>query len=184
MKIPIVNEQDEVIGEEERSIIHQKGLLHREAHVCFVAPDGKIIFQKRGLNKETYPGLLDLTVGGHVDFANDSYEGTAEREAIEETGVNVAGKLIPVEKIRSESYDKVTHLTNNRFTTLFAYLFTEDIKDLKLEDEEALGFESYSIDQLENLSETEKKNFIGKVISPEFITLYKKIISLTHENQS
>lgn len=81
MKIPIVNEQDEVIGEEERSIIHQKGLLHREAHVIFITPDKKIIFQKRGLNKETYPGLLDWTVGGHVDSANDSYEQTAERES-------------------------------------------------------------------------------------------------------
>ncbi len=184
MKIPIVNEEDEVIGEEERSIIHKDGLLHREAHVIFVSKNNEIIFQKRGLDKETYPGLLDLTVGGHVDSANDTYEKTAERESLEETGIDVSGKLIPIEKIRSKSFDEVTKLINNRFTTIFAYLFSGDLKDLKLEDENALGFESYSIKQLENLSEDEKRNFIRKTISSEFIDLYKKAILKVNEKSN
>lgn len=176
MKIPIVNEKDEVIGEEERSVIHQQGIKHREAHVIFVSPDKKIIFQKRGLNKETYPGLLDITVGGHVDSVNDTYEQTAEREALEETGINVQGKLVFLDKKYFESYDQITNLRNNKFTSIFAYLYEDNIKDLKLEDEEALGFESYSIDELESLSEEQKGKFIGKTVSGEFIDLYKKAI--------
>jgi isopentenyldiphosphate isomerase len=184
VKIPIVNEQDEVIGEEERFTVHQKGLLHREAHVIFVTSDKKIIFQKRGLNKETYPGLLDWTVGGHVDSALDTYEQTATREAKEETGIDVSGQLILIEKLRSKSFDSSTNLINNRFTQIFGYLYKGDVKDLKLEDKEALGFEAYSLDQLENLSDEDKKKFIGKTISLESIDLYKKIIKKVNENQN
>jgi len=80
MRIPIVDEKDNIIGEEERSVIHQKGILHREVHVWFITPDRKIIFQKRKLGQETYPGLLDATAGGHVDRREDSYKNSAERE--------------------------------------------------------------------------------------------------------
>ena len=184
MKIPIVNEQDEIIGEEERLVIHQKGLLHREAHVIFITLENKIIFQKRGLHKETYPGLLDLTVGGHVDSINDSYESTAEREALEETGVDVRGKLVFIEKNKSKSFDNFTNLINYKFTTIFGYTYSGGIKDLRLEDGEALGFEVYSIRELEGLDEEGKNKFIPKIISSEYISIYKNTIFKLHETQS
>lgn len=165
MKIPIVNENDEIVGEEERSLVHQKGILHREIHVWFITPDNKIIFQKRGMNKETYPGLLDATVGGHVDSANHTYEETAERESYEETGVDVRGKLIEIEKTQSKSFDKVTNLVNNAFKTIYAYVFYGNISELKIEDKNGLGFESYSLEDIENLNEEQKKNFISSMVS-------------------
>ena len=48
--------------------MHKKGLLHPEIHVWFYTPDKEIIFQHRAKNKDTYPDLLDATVGGHVDI--------------------------------------------------------------------------------------------------------------------
>ena len=81
MKIPIVNENDEVIGEEERLIIHRDGLRHREIHAWLVTPERKFIFQKRGEHQETWPGYWDVTVGGHVDTEKETYEQTAERES-------------------------------------------------------------------------------------------------------
>ena len=62
--LEVVNEQDIVIGLESRSMIHQKGLLHREIHIWFITPEGEIIFQHRAKTKDTYPDKLDATVGG------------------------------------------------------------------------------------------------------------------------
>jgi len=65
--LEIVNENDEVIGLENRTKIHTEGLLHREIHVWFITPNGEIVFQHRAKDKDTYPDKLDATVGGHVE---------------------------------------------------------------------------------------------------------------------
>ena len=38
-KLNIVDENDEIIGEEARGKIHKDGLLHRETHVWFLTPN-------------------------------------------------------------------------------------------------------------------------------------------------
>ena len=75
-KLNIIDEQENIIGEETRENIHNQGLLHREVHVWFYTPKGEIIFQHREKDKDTYPDLLDATVGGHVEISLD-YENTA-----------------------------------------------------------------------------------------------------------
>jgi len=48
----------------------KKGCFIEKIHVWFVTPDGEIIFQRRAKDKDTYPDLLDATVGGHVEPGN------------------------------------------------------------------------------------------------------------------
>jgi isopentenyldiphosphate isomerase len=84
--LDVVDENDNVIGQEPRSKIHREGLFHREVHVLFITPNKEIIFQKRGINKDSYPGLLDATVGGHVS-QGETYETAALKEMEEETGI-------------------------------------------------------------------------------------------------
>jgi isopentenyldiphosphate isomerase len=111
----IVDENDNVIGEEERKVIHEKGLLHREVHVWFVTPDNQIIFQHRAKNKDTFPNLLDISVGGHVEIG-DSYIETVIKEVDEETGVKIKqSDLIFIDKIRRDSKDEITKMSNNTF---------------------------------------------------------------------
>ncbi|EKD96007.1 MAG: Dimethyladenosine transferase, partial [uncultured bacterium] len=86
--LDIVDENENIIGEDSRENIHKKGLLHREIHVWFYTPKDEIIFQLRGKDKVTRPDLLDATVGGHVELG-DSYEDTAIKEVYEETGVKL-----------------------------------------------------------------------------------------------
>src|ERR1035437_3863166 len=84
--LDIINENDVVIGQDTRENVHKKGLLHREIHVWFITPDGQMIFQHRAKDKDTYPDLLDATVGGHVE-PGATYEETAIKEMEEETGL-------------------------------------------------------------------------------------------------
>lgn len=156
----IVDDDDNVIGIEDRTVIHEQGLLHREVHVYFITPDGKIIFQHRAKDKDTYPNLLDATVGGHVEIG-DSYEETAFKEVLEETGQMVAVKdLIRLNKIHKTSHDKVTNKTNHAFQQEFVYIFRGTLAELKIEEGKALGFESWSVDDLFELDDIGKGRFI------------------------
>jgi isopentenyldiphosphate isomerase len=72
-----------------RSDVHQDGDWHRAFH-CWVAlrsPDHEpaILFQRRSHNKDTYPGHLDVAVGGHYR-AGEGFEDVV-REIEEELGI-------------------------------------------------------------------------------------------------
>ena len=149
-----------------------------------MTPERKIIFQKRGMNKETFPGLLDATAGGHVDIGQDYLE-AAEREAFEETGIRIPNdELVFVEKHQSKTIDTGRNLINNKFLSVYGFLYKGSLEDLKLEDKEALGFEEYSMEEIESLSEEDKKKFIPKLLVPDWIALYKKIIEKINATQS
>jgi len=171
----VVDENDTIIGPQSRQVIHEQGLLHREIHVYFITPDKKMIFQHRAKDKDTYPNLLDATVGGHVEIGDD-YETTAIKEAFEETGVLIdKSELILLEKTRKCAKDLVNHKTNNAFRILYLYIYRGDIKNLKIEKGDSLGFEAYTLEELLNLDEENKKRFIPYALSifteliPKFI---------------
>ena len=94
----IVNEDDEVIGQQPRSIVHEKGLRHRAAHVLVFNTDGKVFLQLRSMSKDNNPGVWDSACSGHVD-AGESYADAATRELMEEIGLLVETPLEPLFKI-------------------------------------------------------------------------------------
>lgn len=172
--LEVVDENDKALCLETREKIHKEGLLHREIHIWFITPKGEIIFQHRAKDKDTYPDKLDATVGGHVE-AKMSYEETAIKECKEETGVDInLDKLFFLAKIQSKSYDTVTKITNNAIHNEYAYLYEGEISDLRVEEGKAIGFEAWKIDDLPNLSETDKNKFIGLILTEEMFGLFNK----------
>ncbi len=175
----IVNDNDEIIGQASRAEIHELGLPHREVNIYFITPSNKIIFQHRSQSKDTYPNLLDASVGGHVEIG-DSYEETAIKEIFEEAGLKLtAADLLPIKKSKKMVTDELTGRINNTFNYRFAYIFKGELSELKIEDGEGQGFESWSIDKLLNLNDAEKSRFIPAVLDfvchdlVEFIKLNK-----------
>ncbi len=161
----IVNENDEIIGQETRKNIHQNGLLHREIHVYFITPNREVIFQHRAKDKDAFPDLLDATVGGHVEIG-DSYEQTAIKEAEEETGIKIKiSDLIPLGKVRKYFPDKTTDIINNCFNSRYIYIYSGNIEDLRVEPGKSLGFEIYSLEKLSALSDSEKARFIPFILT-------------------
>ena len=172
--LEVIDENDNVMGLETRAKVHQDGLLHREIHIWFLTPNGEIIFQHRAKDKDTYPDKLDATVGGHVE-PKMSYEETAVKECKEETGIDIdISKLLFLAKLRKKSFDEVTKLTNNTIRSQYAYLYEGSISDLQVEKGNGEGFEAWKIDDLTNLSETDKNKFIGLILREDMIELFNK----------
>jgi isopentenyl-diphosphate delta-isomerase type 1 len=82
----VVNERDEVVRRERRSVVHREGLLHRAVHVLIFNSKGELFLQKRSMRKDTHPGVWDSSSSGHLD-AGEDYDACAVRELREELGV-------------------------------------------------------------------------------------------------
>ncbi len=84
----VVNERDEVIGQNTRREVHRLGLKHRAVHVLVFNKKGDVFLQKRSKSKDTFPGAWDSSASGHVDSGED-YDACAIRELREEIGLVV-----------------------------------------------------------------------------------------------
>lgn len=71
-----------------KSVAHKKGYLHATVHVWFYTKRSDILIQKRKTSKDTFPGLWDVSVAGHIPFGESPEEG-AIREVSEEIGLKI-----------------------------------------------------------------------------------------------
>jgi isopentenyldiphosphate isomerase len=78
-----------------RDEVHRDGDWHRSAHIWIYTSEERLLFQRRAPNKDTWPGRLDASVGGHYR-AGEDLPGVV-REAHEELGVAVdPDELVPL----------------------------------------------------------------------------------------
>lgn len=174
----IVDENDNIIGSDTRKNVHKKGLLHREIHVWIYKKNGDILFQKRAMTKDTYPGLLAASVGGHVE-PEESYEETALKELMEKTGIRARENEIEfIVKMRLKSFDPLTNMTNNTFRSVYAFLFDANKHRLELEKGEAISLEFWPINKILNMPEKDKSKFVPLLLSKKYEEVFRKIEKL------
>lgn len=71
-----------------RSIVHKNGYFHATVHVWVVNESGNVLLQKRSMQKDTHPGLWDISCAGHLS-AGDTPLDAAVRELNEELGITI-----------------------------------------------------------------------------------------------
>ncbi len=82
-----VDEAGRVTGLASREELHRSpSLIHRVVHVLVFDTHGRLLLQKRSMNKDVAPGKWDTSVGGHLHPGEDVLD-AACREMQEELGV-------------------------------------------------------------------------------------------------
>ena len=148
----IVDEVGNVIGQAPRSRCHgNPELIHRTVHVVVYHPDGRILLQKRSMDKDIQPGKWDTAVGGHLD-AGETFDDAVLRELEEELGFET-------------SLDKLTHIADLKIRNSIE---SENIKVFSLTGDGPFHFQEEEIDELKYWSIDELKQAICK--SPEIFT--------------
>lgn len=152
MKIPIVNEQDEIIGHKERDTLVFDD-IYRITNLWITDKDGNILLAKRSIAKKVNPGLWGTAVSGTVD-EGETYESNIIKEAEEEIGLK---DLKPV-------FGKKIRRTTKRqyFAQWFTAVVDHDYSFIK-QDEEVAEVRWFAVDELKNLLLSQPEMFLGSV---------------------
>ncbi len=145
--LDIVNDKDEVVGRADRDKVHREGLVCRLVYVCFYTANREVILQKRSDAKKNDAGKLTTTVSGHV-ASGQTYLEAAARETVEESGIEVSPEDLENLGVMRADYVQRDYLSN-ALRGLFAYKYSGNLSDLKVEDGDGAGFETFDIDELE-----------------------------------
>ena len=138
----IVDEEDIVIGQEMRSVVHQRGLWHRGVHVLLFTRDGKLLVQQRSKDRLHAALALDCSVSEHVQAGEDYYP-AAIRGLKEEMGVTGV-EIRPFVKFKM-NYG----LNDNEISIL--YQGVVDPVLVRFDPVEIERIDYYSLSELQNL---------------------------------
>ncbi|HBC89189.1 MAG TPA: NUDIX hydrolase [Lentisphaeria bacterium] len=128
----IVDDSNNVIGTAKRGECHGNPvLIHRTAHVIVFHPDGRMLLQKRSMNKDIQPGKWDTAVGGHL-MPGEDFETAARREMKEELGMppNLPLKHLFESKIRNKIESENTSVYSTVYEGPFDFP-KDEIDDVK-----------------------------------------------------
>ena len=131
----VLNEQGEFTGEiESRDVCHEKGLWHRAIGAFIFNEKGEVLLQKRSQSKKLWPGLWDMTIGGHV-LAGEFGEQALIREVKEELGIEVKENEVRFLAC-STSTNLKGNIINNHYGECFIITKQIDIEQVKLQKDE------------------------------------------------
>lgn len=95
-----------------------------------------MLLQKRSKNKDSHPGLWDISAAGHVDSGETPLE-AAVREVEEEIGIVIKpADLKPVGERKVSDYNPDNGWQNNEFDYVYLYRWDGKAEDLKLQEKE------------------------------------------------
>ena len=144
----VVDENDEVIGQEERKTVHEKDLLHRAVHVLVFNKRKEILLQKRSLLKDKFAGAWDSSAAGHLD-AGESYDDCVERELKEELGI---------EGVDTQQLARISPCENTGWEFIDLHLARHD-GALRFPCSEVAAAEWFTMDQVREWVETRPEDF-------------------------
>jgi isopentenyldiphosphate isomerase len=136
-----------------RDEAHQKGTLHRTAHVWLVKkkPEGyDILLQKRSEEKDSFPGMLDTSSAGHIP-AGDEPLPSALRELKEELGLTASPEELKFAGTFRIQYEKEFHgrlFRDNEVTRVYVYDKPVNIQDLTLQESEVSEVRWFDLDEV------------------------------------
>lgn len=151
MQIPIVNEQDEIIGYKDRKDRTPTDII-RVAAIWVTDENGNILIQQRKLNKKENPGKWSQAVGGTVE-EGETYESNAYKEMEEEIGVK-GFSLTPYKKLYAQTN------VGRRFAQVYLAQIPHDTV-LKPQEEEVEALKWISPEELRKSVENNPENYVG-----------------------
>lgn len=149
--LDLVDENDEVIGKEERNIIYENNWKNfRVINIMIFTSDDKIIVPKRNSNRKVFPNCFDCSVGGHVS-SGETYEQAAYRELEEELGITSV-------KLEEIAYFKPWDIDTSCFSKLYKLVYDEELNY----DKDGIAQIYYMTkEEIKQLIEEDKSQFKG-----------------------
>ncbi len=155
-----------------KSYAHRVGLFHATVHVWFYTADGKVLLQKRGRDKKTFPLLWDVSVAGHI-ATKEEIQIAALREIKEEIGISITQDALQKIGVFKSVQKHSPSLIDSEFHHTFICELKLPVTSLEKQEAEVEELKLISIIQFaEELSNTEwAKNYV-----PHSLVYYQEIL--------
>lgn len=144
----VLNEHGEYTGKTaSRLDTHAQGLWHKAVVLFIINKDKGILLQKRSEKKKMWPGLWDITSGGHILEGEFGYE-CVIRETKEELGIDINLKDILFIGATTSNVEK-GDIIDNHYNEYYIAYSDIDIKDITLDYEEVSDIKWFSKEEIE-----------------------------------
>ena len=134
---------------------HQKGIWHSSIHIWLISKDHKkILLQKRCPEKNLFPNMWDISVGGHISSGEEPIIAD-KRELSEELGLNPEEYNFIYQTTLKEKFVDHDILSNE---IVYVYLINTDLdlNKLTLQKEEVSEVKWYIKQELQSLNKDQK----------------------------
>lgn len=170
--VDILDEDGKTIGRScTKSEAHKLGYFHPTVHVWLFNHKGKILIQKRALQKETFPDLWDVSVAGHVS-AGESIINSAIREVNEEVGLTVTKNDLIKIGIRKSMHEHSNGIKDYEFHHMFISKKNFVPENLLIQQEELSDLRLISVERFKNKLKNNYSDFV-----PHGLDYYNLIIN-------
>ena len=164
----------------ERGVAHRDGSRHATVHMWITKrrEDGgfDVLLQKRSMNKDSHPGLLDISSAGHIEHGAEPLE-AALRELKEELGITASPKDLKPFGTFPIHYEGVFHgfpFLDNELSYEYLYEEPVDISALTLQKEEV---ESVQWMDLTECIERTKNGSLAGCLYPEELEMLRDALT-------
>lgn len=135
------------LGKKDRKVLHANGLWHKTVHLWIRNQSGELLLQKRGPDKETHPGMWDISCAGHVG-AGETTGKTAVRECREELGLAITSDDLIFLGQLFRTYRKPDNsLVDNEITDVFLLSFPVERSEVTVDGEEVSEIAFIAVDE-------------------------------------
>ncbi|SDC54201.1 Isopentenyldiphosphate isomerase [Paenibacillus sp. UNCCL117] len=149
----IFDRQRNRIGTATRAEVHAKGLWHQTFH-CWIWTEGnggpEVLVQLRHPEKDTFPGLLDISCAGHLLAGESAEDGVRELE--EELGLQASfSELSPV-GIFTEEDIIAADCIDREFCHIYLLRSDWPLHRYSLQPDEVTGLYAFGLGQLRQIA--------------------------------
>ena len=150
--LDIVDENNNLTDRvEDKDIVHEQGLWHREVSIWVMNEKGEVLLQKRAATKRLRPNKWAMC-GGHVG-TGENEEVAAKRELFEEMGLKASSlELLFI--------DKTDISDNRRFSYMYFWKTNAKIEDCTIQYDELSEIKYITIAELERIVKDEDEDYV------------------------
>ena len=176
--VDIVSEDNQPLGYRlPTRLAKRRGLYSRGCHAIITTPNGNILIQKRSRNIMFAPGMIDITMGGHVDDG-ETPRAAMKREIVEETGLKVKMRDMKfLEIYRQHSYHPKYKMWNRVFNYTYHVQLDTDKPELVWDENEVEWVKVMSPKKAKQLVKYGSLPKVGRVVT-KTREYYRRIVGL------
>lgn len=177
--LDIYDENQNYLGKETRSYVHENALWHKTVHCWLYDKEGNIYFQIRHDS-----GTFYTTASGHV-LAGETVKQAFGREIKEEIGIDLNYEKAELVNIVPFKMDKIkkdgTVFRDRAFANVFIYLLEDDNHLFTFDPNEVDGLAKMKANEVLNLLEKEEGSIPATIIMncDNEIVLESKTVNLS-----